>query len=184
MNGPAGGPGTVPAGLVRKTARAGLTIIAILWFVIDELVWRQVQASFAWLHRLKLLSRLEERLRVLPPYGALALFILPAAITFPAKIMALWLSVSSPLLGGIAFVSAKLLSSALGAWIYRVVRDRILEIGWFRPLHDRVLGWHAAIVGQIRDIWQGSAAQRAIQAVRSALRTAMTRVRRMMTGKM
>ena len=161
--------------IARRLGRDLLTAAAILWFLIDELVWRRVQASFAWLHDLRLLRRLEHRVQKLPPYGALALFALPGAATFPAKLFALWISVRSPVLGILVLVIAKLVSSGICAWIYRVTKAQLLTIGWFAPLHDKVLAWHEAVVSRLRDAWQRLGLGTLWRSVRTRMREAFSK---------
>jgi hypothetical protein len=78
----------------------------------------------------------------LPPPAVLPIFILPVIVLLPFKLAALWLLAhGSFLLGGGAFMLAKLASVGLAAFIFDLTRDKLLSMPWFLRLYRRVLAW-------------------------------------------
>jgi hypothetical protein len=86
-----------PAPFSREVATAlwrvlrgfGLVLAAIVIFV-EEWGWRPLTAFAALLARWLHLQRLEARISASPPIVALLLFLAPAVLLFPLKLLALW----------------------------------------------------------------------------------------------
>src|SRR5215831_2383847 len=93
---------------LRRVLRGVLAVVAALWMVLEEWLWDSLVALTAWAGRLPLLKWLEARIRRLPPYGAMAIFLVPWLLLLPAKIAAVWLIGTGHLrLGVLVFVFAK-----------------------------------------------------------------------------
>src|SRR5205823_10457782 len=74
-----------------RVGRGILLALAALVFAIEEWGWRPLTAIAARLARWAPIGRLEQRIREAPPAVALGLYLVPALLLFPIKVVALWL---------------------------------------------------------------------------------------------
>ena len=82
----------VLTGLSRLLTWLGIWLLAAI-LIFEEWGWEHLAALMAWLGRWPGIRQIERMIRRLPPYGALALFVLPALALLPFKLLALyWLS--------------------------------------------------------------------------------------------
>src|SRR3954469_3510418 len=93
--------------LSRRITRVLAWPLALL-ILFEEWGWDPLQQAMA---RLALLLRLRwvgERIERLPPYAALALFLLPSVLLIPVKLAALWLiGDGHAVLGTVLVIAAK-----------------------------------------------------------------------------
>lgn len=115
----------------------GLAAIVALVVVFEEWGWRPLANLLGQLARLKPIAWLEDRIRLLPPYGALAIFALPSASLFPLKLLALYLiAQGKTVLATALFVGAKVVGTALIARLYMLTEHALMRIGWFKRAYD------------------------------------------------
>jgi len=74
-------------------------VLALL-ILFEEWGWEPLQRALAWMASLPGLRWVEARIRALPPYGALAIFLLPTLLLLPVKLLALWLIGQGQVLAG------------------------------------------------------------------------------------
>jgi hypothetical protein len=120
-----------------------------------------------WVKSLQLMLRLASFVAALPPYGALAMLLLPLVVAEPLKILgAYWLATGRFVAAVLILTFAYALSLILAERILDAGRDKLMTIRWFAAvygklvvLHDRVLGfikastpwrWSAAIIASLR----------------------------------
>ena len=90
----------------------------------------QVVAQYPPLHAL------EAWIKRLPPYWALAVFVLPAVLLFPVKLLALLAIARGHAFSGIGvIVIAKLGGAAAVARLYSLTRPTLLSLPWFARWH-------------------------------------------------
>lgn len=122
----------------RRAVRWLLLALLAIVIAYEEIQWR-LSAVFALLGRLPVLHAIENWVRGLPPYGALALFVLPSAILFPLKMLALyWLAGGQKVLGIGTIFAAKVMGTALVARIFQLTREALLTIGWCLWVYEKV----------------------------------------------
>lgn len=152
-----------PVALLRPL----LVALGVVVVLIEEVLWKALGRLMAWLGRLPLVARAEEFIRRLPPYPAMALFLLPIAVILPFKFAALWLMAKGRFLTGLAvLLAAKVSGMAVWARLYALCRPSLLTLGWFAKLEATLLRWRAwahEILDRIE------AYQRARQMVRNAV---------------
>ena len=68
-----------------------LAIVAVIWVFLEEWVWDSTLAAMQWIGKLPPIAWLEDRVKKLPPYAALVMFEVPAAVLLPFKLIAFWL---------------------------------------------------------------------------------------------
>jgi hypothetical protein len=148
-----------------RVVRALLLALAAAVLLIEEWGWRPLTAWAARITRWPPLARLEDRLRRLSPRRALALFMVPALLLFPIKLMALWFIHRGHIALGIAvIVAAKLLGTAFVGRLFIVLEPQLLQfarfaraLAWWRATRRRIksalrawLPWRTLKVGMRR----------------------------------
>jgi len=157
--------------LALRALRGVLLGLAALVLAIEEWGWRPLTAWAARLANWPPLARLEGRIRSAPPKLALTLFLVPAGLLFPVKLLALWfIHLGHTMLGVVVIVAAKLLGTALVGRLFIITEAQLVQFAWFA----RALAWWRATKLRIRAAllrssgWQ--AAQRARRRVSVWLR--------------
>ncbi|HET7795717.1 MAG TPA: hypothetical protein VFL64_20185 [Rhizobacter sp.] len=157
---------------LRRALRAVLLALAAVILFIEEWGWRPLTAAVAWFAQWPPLARLEAALRRVPPRVALALFLVPAVLLFPVKLLALWLiHLGHAALGLGVIVAAKLLGTALVGRLFVLTEPQLVQFAWFA----RALGWWRATKARIKAAVLRSAGWRAVQVARRRLRVVFRR---------
>ncbi len=152
--------------LLWRPLRAVFLGLAALVFAIEEWGWRPLTAWAARLARWEPIERLEQRIRNAPPRVALALFLLPALMLFPIKLLALWfIHMGRTSLGVFVIVLAKLIGTALVGRLFIITEPQLLRFGWF----VRVLGWWRTTKQRVREALERSSGWQAIRRSRRRL---------------
>lgn len=158
-----GKPPGKPPGFLR---RLGLLLVAAV-LLFEEWLWaplqRAMRALVGWLG----LSRLAGWLATRRPYQALLAFLLPVGLMFPFKLAGLWLIASGRLSAGLlVFLGAKLVGTALLAWLFELTRPALLQLAWFARLY----GWTLRVREEARAWWHRQPMRRVMQVWRARLR--------------
>ncbi|MFZ3083557.1 hypothetical protein [Rhodoferax ferrireducens] len=134
-----------------KNLFSGLLALLILF---EEWGWEPLQRALAWVGRLPGLRWLEARIRALPPYAALALFLLPTAMLLPVKLLALWLIGQGKMWAGtLVILGAKLVGTAIVARLFALTQPALMQLAWFARLFTRWVSWKEALLAQVRASW-------------------------------
>ncbi|KQQ33409.1 hypothetical protein ASF61_10020 [Duganella sp. Leaf126] len=121
---------------------APLVYLAALLLLLEDWLWDLGAALMRRLTAWPPLAHLEQWICRRGPYAALVLLLLPAALLFPVKLLALWaLAHGHALLGLLVIVLAKVVGAAAVARLYLLTRPVLLTIVWFA----RLLGWFLAL---------------------------------------
>jgi hypothetical protein len=155
----------------RTRLFAPLVHLAALLLMLEEWCWDVGARLGAGLARWPLLAAVEARVRVLPPYGALCLFVLPGLLLLPVKLLAVVAIAHGHAVSGIAtIVIAKLGGAAVVARIYALTLPTLLAVGWFARCH----GWFMTLknhwVGRLRASQAFLRAGQLLQGMRRGLR--------------
>lgn len=127
---------------------APLIYLAALLLLIEEWFWHAGLRLGRLLVGWPPLRALETRIAALGPYPALCLFLLPALLLFPVKLLALVAIASGHVVSGVCvIVVAKLGGAAALARIYLLTRPALLTLAWFAR-------WHNAFI-IVKDRWLG-----------------------------
>ena len=132
----------------RRWLFAPLVYLAALCLLFEEWLWETGARLMRWVAQFPPLHALESAIVRLPPYWALAVFVLPAVLLFPVKILALLaITRGYPLSGVSVILLAKLGGAAAVARLYTLTRPALLSLPWFAR-------WHAKFI-QVKDDWIG-----------------------------
>jgi hypothetical protein len=132
---------------MRKLAKA-LWIVLALLFLLEAWLWTRLEPVVEWIvgffpwRRLK--KRLAAAIEHLPPAATLVVFVVPLLLLVPFKLAGWWLLAKGQWLAAIAvFVLAKLVGVGVTAFVFDATREKLLRMGWFRALYDKVLAINA-----------------------------------------
>jgi len=169
---------------VRTRLFAPLVHLAALILLLEEWCWDVGARLGAGLARWPLLAAVEARVRLLPPWGALCLFVLPGLLLLPVKLLALMAIAHGHAVSGIAtIVIAKLGGAAVVARLYALTLPTLLAVGWFARCH----GWFMTLknhwVGRLRASHAFLQAGRLLRASRRRLRQWRFRSGRLWRGR-
>jgi hypothetical protein len=143
-----------------------LTLAAIVLF-IEEWGWRPLTALAARFARWPPLARFEARIANVPPRFALVLFLVPAVLLFPIKLLALWLIHEGQAVLGIGvIVAAKVLGTALVGRLFVLTERQLMQFAWFA----RGMNWWVATKQRLKALVVGSTLWRAVRDATRRLR--------------
>jgi hypothetical protein len=156
----------------RRWLFAPLVYLAALLLLLEDWLWdlgaRLMSKWAGW----PPLHRLETWLRGLRPAAALAVFVLPALLLFPIKVLALFaMARGHALLGVLVILLAKLAGAAAVARIYLLTRPTLLTIGWFAATLD----WFLPLKERWIERLKASAAWQQLRVLKHDIRHLMMR---------
>ncbi len=136
--------------LLRALKTLGGWLLALL-ILFEEWGWAPLSRLMARIGGLPVVRQLERCVGGLPPYAALALFIVPTLLLLPVKLLALWLiGIGRAGLGLAVIVLAKLVGTAVIARLFQLTQPALMRLAWFARLYTRWLGWKTALLAQVR----------------------------------
>ena len=132
---------------MRRWLHPLLTLLAIV-FLIEAWLWRHLEPIVE-----KIVARIPLRavkawiagtIRKLSPAATLVVFVVPAIVLFPLKLLGLWLLANKHwIAAGALILFAKLVGLAVIAFVFEMTRPKLLQLRWFRWLYEQVLVWLA-----------------------------------------
>ena len=122
--------------LLRRIVREILTppalILAALLLLWEEVLWVWLGRGMARLGLLGPVAKVESKIKGLSPYGALSFFLVPLALTYLPKLLALWLMASGHFWSGaILLASLEVLAAAILARVYELCAPALRTLNWF-----------------------------------------------------
>jgi|SRR5205085_11135757 len=127
-----------------------LGILALL-LLFEEWGWEALAAAIARLSRLPFFAWLEERIRRLPPYAALATFAAPALLLVPVKLLALYfIGAGHGMLGLVVLFGAKVAGTAIVARLFALTQPTLMQLAWFARWYPRWKAWKDRLMDQVR----------------------------------
>ncbi len=133
------------------------TWIVALIILFEEWGWEPLQRVLHKLVQVLRLQKLEAWLQTLPPYAALVALAVPSLMLLPAKLAAFALIGRGHLFwGGMVFIAAKLIGTAVIARVFSIVLPRLMELPWFAKVYGAWKRWKDALMARIRatPLWQ------------------------------
>ena len=128
-----------------------LTFVFVAAIVLfEEWGWEPLAALFARLARLPLWAWIEQRIRRLPPWGALLMFGVPVLALLPVKLAALFLfGQGKRTLGLVLLLGAKLLGTAVLARLFQLTEPALMQLPWFARWYPRWKAWKDHLIAQV-----------------------------------
>ena len=136
---------------LRRLLRNTFTALLALLLLFEEWGWEPLQALVGQLARLPLWAWLEGRIARLPPWGAVALFAIPAVALLPIKLLALFLiGRHHAFMGLCVLLGAKVVGTALLARLFTLTQPTLMRLAWFARWYPRWKAWKDGIIAQVR----------------------------------
>jgi len=128
----------------------GIWVLAAL-LLFEEWGWERLASFLAWFGRLPGLRWIESRIRGLPPYASLALFLIPVLTLLPVKLLALyWLGHGHTALGIGVIIAAKLGGTAITARLFMLTQATLMQLAWFARWFARWMRFKTRVLSQVR----------------------------------
>ena len=154
----------------KKLLTPPMIVLAAMIMFFEEWLWDRLTAMMARVARLPVLQRLEVRLAALPPYPAMAVFLLPGLLLLPVNLFAMWLAANGQALAGTGLlIAAKLVGTAILARLFTVCKPSLLTVGWFRRLYEGITRLKARLYAAIKAMAAWQAAVRWKNAVKARI---------------
>ena len=162
-------------------------IAVALAFLLEAWLWDRLQPLIAALVARLPLEWAKQRIAIwvkdLSPAASMVVFALPVAVLLPFKFAGLWLLAQGYWAGAVGMLlCAKVVGLGVTAFVFSACRAKLMQLGWFRALHDRVIVWRAWAHTLVDPVIHEVRAQLALFAPQRAGRTMrlMLRIRRRM----
>ena len=141
--------------------------VLALAIVFEEWGWEPLQKGLARLGRWQGLRWVEGVVRRLPPYAALALFVVPALLLLPVKLLALWAMGRGHVVSGLVVIAlAKLAGTAIVARLFTLTQPALMTLPWFVRIYTRWTVWKTGLLAWVR----ASAAWRSARAFKARVK--------------
>ncbi len=161
--------------LLWRMLRGVLLVLAAIVLAIEEWGWRPLTAWAARVAQWPPLARLEAHIRSASPRTALLLFIVPAVMLFPIKLLALWfIHMGRTALGIIVILAAKLLGTAAVGRLFIITEPQLMQFAWFA----RSLAWWRSTKLRVKAAVRNSAGWQAASRLRRRISIWMRRMAR------
>ncbi|MES2741298.1 MAG: hypothetical protein V4754_10135 [Pseudomonadota bacterium] len=135
----------------RRRLLAPLVYLAAILLLMEEWLWERGASLMRVVARFPPLHALEARIKRLGPYAALAVFVLPAVLLFPVKILALLAIANGHAIYGVSvIVLAKLGGAAAVARLYALTRPVLLTLPWFARWHGKFIALRDRCIARLR----------------------------------
>ena len=154
---------------IRRLLGHFFTAVVALLVLFEEWGWERLSALVGKLARLPLWAWVERRIEGLPPWGAVAVFALPALALFPIKLLALFLiGRGHAFMGLVVLIAAKILGTAVLARLFTLTQPALMRLAWFARWYPRWKAWKDGVIAQVRATpmwlaagrWKAQASQR------------------------
>ncbi len=140
-----------PKRFLKALLNATVVPLVALLLVFEEWGWEPLARVMDRLARLPVWSQLEQWIRRLPPYAAMAVFFVPMLTLLPIKLLAVyWIGQGHALLGLLVILAAKLLGTAVVARLFHLTQPALMQLPWFARLYARWVAWKDGVIDQLK----------------------------------
>ena len=134
-----------------------LRVVLALLILFEEWGWEPLRRVFALFAKLPVIRQFEALLKRLPPRWAFVVLVLPSLLILPIKLAAVWLVTQGHVLLGVGIVvAAKLLGTALLAWLFQLIQPALMQLPWFARFYARWTAWKTELLAWVRasGVWR------------------------------
>lgn len=161
-------------GKLKRLLLAPLVYLVAVLLLIEDWLWDVTARALDWLSTLAAVRALENGIVRLPPYAALATFVLPALLLVPVKIMALFaLAHGHAPLGIAILLTAKVAGAALSARLYQLTKPALMSLAWFARWLTAFIHFKNRLIARLR----ATHAWHRLQQIRSRIRRTWRKLR-------
>jgi hypothetical protein len=128
-------------------------VVVTVYFIADVVFEAVARPLSAWIGRLEILRPVNAWIAGLRPYPALALFSVPVVILEPVKPLGAFLvSAGHVMEGTLTIAVGEILKITLVERLFRLTRDRLMQIPMFAVLYGHWIRFHGWITSS--EIWR------------------------------
>lgn len=114
--------------------------LVMIYIIFEELIWEGIaKPIYETIHALKILQKLETKLRFVNPSVILVIFVVLLAVVEAFGIYAGMLFVSGQVLLGLSLYLSKIPIAAFTFWLFRVTENKLMKFGWFKWVYDWIM---------------------------------------------
>jgi len=114
--------------------------LVFTYILFEELIWEGIaKPLYETIHSLKILQKLEVKLRSVKPSVILVVFVLLLAVVEAFGIYAGILFVSGQVILGTTLYMAKIPVAAFTFWLFSVTENKLMQFGWFKWIYDLIM---------------------------------------------
>lgn len=137
--------------ILKRILRSLVFGILAVVLLFEEWGWEPLANLFRRLARLPLWARLERQIAALPRWAALVAFGVPMVALLPVKLLALYLFGQGHAMAGLMLlIGAKLLGTAVLAWLFQLTQPALMQFTWFAHWYPRWKAWKDDLMAKIR----------------------------------
>jgi len=115
-------------------------ILVIIYIIFEAVIWEAIaKPIYESIHSLKILQKLENRLKTANASVILAMFVVLLLLVEIFGIYAGILFVSGQVMLGLGLYIAKIPVAAFTFWLFRVTEDKLMQFFWFKYLYDKLI---------------------------------------------
>ena len=131
--------------MIRRLLQPVWILLAVI-FLIEAWLWDHLRPVVAAIVNIIPWGRLKAQLvrwvDRLPAWASVIVFVIPLIVLLPLKFIEVWFFVHKNWVGVVVtLILAKLLGLGVTAFVFDATRAKLLQIGWFRALYERVMVW-------------------------------------------
>src|SRR4051812_10487042 len=127
---------------LRRIVSPIVTVVAILYFLIDALFLPIVRSLVARLARLSVFVGLARWIQALGPYPTLALFVVPVVLLEPVKPVGFYLIGTGRFTrGALVLAVGEIVKITLVERLFHMSRDKLMTIPAFAWCYTLIMGW-------------------------------------------
>jgi len=148
-----------------------LVPLAAAWVFLEETLLHYMGLAMAALGRWPPVARLERWLRTLPPWAAMFAFLAPMVLLLPVKLGAVWFAMHERF--GLALASlvfGKVVTTALVARLYGLLRPTLVTVPWYRRAEAWVFDFRDQVYAFVRALPAWQKARALVQQARAWMR--------------
>lgn len=126
--------------LYRKLVNALLTVLVLIYLILEELVWERIaEPIYGFIRGLKILHKLETVILRLNRYALLIFFLaLFIAVEF-LGIIAIGLFAQGQVLIATIIYAGKIPIAAFTFWVFKIAQDKLMTFVWFKFCYEWLL---------------------------------------------
>ena len=115
-------------------------LLVLIFIIFEELIWEGIaKPIYRRIHELKILQKVEAKLKSVNPMVILLLFVILLIIVEAFGIYAGLLFVSGHFLLGLGLYLSKIPIAAFTFWLFRVTENKLMRFGWFKWLYEKIM---------------------------------------------
>ena len=126
--------------IYRKIVNIVLTILTLIYLILDELIWERIaEPIYDFIRGLKLLQALEGFVLRLNRYIILILFLILFAAVELLGIIAIGLFANGQVVIASVVYFGKIPLTAFTFWLFKVAKNQLMSFAWFKVCYDGLM---------------------------------------------